>query len=398
MKQWMLIFLFLVIAIFPSLRVHAEEIPSVSDFYFLFGYQKFIHRDFPGAFESFHQSSLTAEDDGLRDKARLYESLILSKMKKHKEASLIAAEVNEENLDETNQQIFKRLKGYLGENYLIAVKTKLEKEEKKSRVKISLSPFLLSISYSSESPRETSLQYGADLIFSRPTWSLSAFGSNASNSFKTTSKNFNQTIMNFAFRKIGQQFNWNIHSGLIKSEMAAQNGNNFGLGSKIRATDHFNLGFDYSISNYSNSELGTLSVHQANISFDFWFIKGSESEIKMTFSSQTNKATSEQIQNNSSFIENKFYQSFLLELLAKVESFQARTYYWSGEEVFALRNEGRLIFSYPEIHTGGLGLTISFEMFEADQLHLTYFQEDIKIQTTRGQSSSIMAKYDYYFE
>jgi len=398
MKQWMLIFLFLVIAFFSSLKVQAEEVPAVGDFYFLFGYQKLIHRDFSGALESFKQSSATAEEDALRDKARVYESLTLSKMKKHKEASIVAAEVNEENLDQKNQQIFKRLKVYLGENYLIAVKTKFEKEEKKSRVKISLSPLLLSTSYSTESPRETSLQYGADLIFSRPTWSISAFGSNASNSFKTTSKNFNQTIMNFAFRKVGQHFNWNIHAGLIKSELAAQNGNNLGLGSKIKATDYFNLGFDYSISNYPNSELGALSVHQANISFDFWFIKASESEVKMTLSSQTNKPLSEQIKNNLSFIENKFHQSFLLELLAKVESFQARTYYWSGEQVFALRDEGRLLFSYPEIHTGGLGLTLSFVMFEADHLHLMYFQEDIKMQTTRGQSSSLMAKYDYFFE
>ncbi len=377
--------------------IRAEEIAN-GEFYFLFGYQKFIQREFNSALDSFQKAIDESQENDLLDKSRLYQSLTLAKLKRVKEASVVAANIGDSEFEKRDQLLFMRLKKFLGREYEEAKEAKIQKEIKKSRIKIALSPSLLSTSFSSELPRETSLQYGADLTFSRPQWNLSLFGALSSHAFKSTAENFNQSLINLIYSWEGTSANWIFHGGLIKSEVQDYNATTFGLGTIFKITESFHFGYDYMISSYPNSSLGAMTVNQANFLSDYWFVKSKESEVKFGLKSQTIKPISDTIQNDLSFIENKFYQSFLIELFARIESFEARTYYWTGEEVFGARQNGRQVFSYPEIHSGGLGTTLSFKTNESDKLHLSYLQEDIKIQTSKGQSSSLMAKYDYFFE
>ncbi len=377
--------------------IRAEEIAN-GEFYFLFGYQKFIKREFNSALDSFQKAIDDSQENDLLDKSRLYQSLTLAKLKRVKEASVVAANIGDSEFEKRDQLLFMRLKKFLGREYEEAKEAKIQKEIKKSRIKIALSPSLLSTSFSSELPRETSLQYGADLTFSRPQWNLSLFGALSSHAFKSTAENFNQSLINLIYSWEGTSANWIFHGGLIKSEVQDYNATTFGLGTIFKITESFHFGYDYMISSYPNSSLGAMTVNQANFLSDYWFVKSKESEVKFGLKSQTIKPISDTIQNDLSFIENKFYQSFLIELFARIESFEARTYYWTGEEVFGARQNGRQVFTYPEIHSGGLGTTLSFKTNESDKLHLSYLQEDIKIQTSKGQSSSLMAKYDYFFE
>jgi hypothetical protein len=377
--------------------IRAEEIAN-GEFYFLFGYQKFIKREFNSALDSFQKAIDESQENDLLDKSRLYQSLTLAKLKRVKEASVVAANIGDSEFEKRDQLLFMRLKKFLGREYEEAKEAKIQKENKKSRIKIALSPSLLSSSFSSELPRETSLQYGADLTFSRPQWNLSLFGALSSHAFKSKAENFNQSQINLIYSWEGTSANWIFHGGLIKSEAQDYNASTFGLGTIFKITESFHFGYDFMISSYPNSSLGAMTVNQANFLIDYWFVKSKESEVKFGFKTQTIKPISDTIQNDLSFIENKFYQSFLIELFARIESFEARTYYWTGEEVFGARQNGRQVFTYPEIHSGGLGTTLSFMTNETDKLHLSYLQEDIKMQTSKGQSSSLMATYDYLFE
>ncbi len=377
--------------------IRAEEIAN-GEFYFLFGYQKFIHREFNSALDYFQKAIDESNDSDLLDKSRLYQSLTLAKLKKVKEASVVAAHIGDSEFEKRDQLLFMRLKKFLGREYEEAIKAKIQREEKKSRIKIALSPSLFSTSFSSELPRETSLQYGAELTLSRPQWDLSFFGAMSSHAFKSSVENFNQSLLNLVYGWNGTSVDWIFHAGLLKSDVAAQNATTFGLGTIFKTTESFHLGYEYMISSYPDSSLGAMTVNQANFLIDYWFVKSKESEVRFGLNSQTIKPISDAIQNDLSFIENKFYQSFLIELFARIENFEARTYYWTGEEVFAARQNGRQVFTYPEIHSGGLGTTISFITNETDKLHLSYLQEDIKMQISKGQSSSLMATYDYFFE
>jgi len=392
---FVLIFVFFTLC---SCLASEENQAADAEFYFLFGYHQFIHREFKSAQESFHHAVKVSQEDEIRDQSRLYEALAQAKLKKNKDAAKTSAEITESNLEPKNQHIFSRLKKFLGQDYNEAVKAKIETEEKKSKIKIAFSPSVLSTSFGSESPRETSLQFGADLKLSRPRWNFSLFGSSSSHAFKTTSFNYDQKSLNFSYQRLGASFDWGAHTGFIKSATPSQNASHFGLMTKYHLLQNLDLGFDYTLSSYPQSDLEALSVNQGSFLVDFWFLRSSESEVKLSFNSLTIKPTSPMIQNDASFIDNKFYQSFFIELYARIESFHVRSYYWSGEEVFATRYEGRQVFTYPEIHTGGLGTTLSFEINDQDMLHLSYLQEDIKMQTKRSQSSSLMATYDYFFE
>ncbi len=168
----------------------------------------------------------------------------------------------------------------------------------------------------------------------------------------------------------------------------------YGFGFEKNLSHKFRAIIDIYRSLYPNFVQGEMTVNQIGLSgkYNFFQSKTSLIEIQPGLQFTTPTISTEQ---SDFFIESKTFQKYSLDVNIYREEMTINLQYWLGDEVFGVRNQGRIIFSGVEKHQGGHSLSISSELMENLRGQLTLMNEKILMNTDSGNSNTILGMLQF---
>ena len=209
----------------------------------------------------------------------------------------------------------------------------------------------------------------------------------------TNPSNFTQTNLSLAYK-----FNIAKNTDLLTSlqYINSSNKNYDGLYSVLlgikKKFNNFSLGLNYSYSDYSNTTIKTVQQATPYIGFRF----GDYKSLMGTYYIK--------IMNNFIMPDAKVqsissdYSTFGISLTQNKGDFQNFVQYWSGDSIFAIRDNGLSIQNFEEIYEKALSISSKYSFSSTTSVQLSYIEKDFSDYSSSSTSTLTNTILFLYFK
>jgi hypothetical protein len=369
---------------------------KTSEVDFLLGYQDFLNNRYDLAADKFYSVVLDQPSNNILNRSYLYLSLSQFKLGNVTDSSYNASFVDKRKLDSKDKLLFQRLVHSLGNLYSRALIQRKDVELIKKRRSYFILPYLGRISYSDLPEKKSALFYGLALATQKEQWTFSLGAEFFELQSHISTSSYQQTQYNSGldFLTLNQSLIYGRFSRIISPLKTQSNITMYGIGFEKNISKNVRGIVDFYRSLYPNFVQGEMTVNQIDLAAKYNFFESKTSLIEIQPGLQFTTPTIN-TENSDFFIESQSYQKYSFDVYIHREKMTINLQYWLGDEVFGVRNQGRIIFSGVEKHQGGYSLGIASELMDNLRGQLTLMNEKILMNTDSGNSNTIMVMLQF---
>jgi len=328
---------------------------SPSEYLFLQGYQSYLEKNYSLCADQLF--STLAFEDKFGNQARLYLAACQEKLELRNLAAYHLGLVHSPGLSRSDQDLFKKLKEAVKEEY-----------SNLYDFKATLFPYYGRGTFSAGGSKQSSQFYGAYGNFRYQDWNGFVAGESIHFAMNNGLPSYAQTQVTLG-AGVWAAKSLQVHlNGAFQSATVAEysQGRMLGGGVNYQITALTTLGLDYFYSSFPNLTFGSSGVHQANVSVGQYLFSRPQFSLRTQLLVQTVlPAAQPGTDSTTGFVLKSNYQRYALDVEFSTQLLQGDLMGWLGTEAFGVRNEGLILFNTLEEHRGGWSASLGFRVLES---------------------------------